>query len=344
VFTSTGLAVWTRQLAGLVGSGLPLERSLTALSDEAEDPKQRELVAHLRSEVNAGSPFARALAGAPREFDEVYRGVVAAGEQSGALGQVLERLADDLEERQALKGKLIGATLYPAIVSLIAVVIVIFLVTYVVPQVASVFASSKRALPGLTVAMLAISAFLRSYGWLMLLLIVAGVATLSIMLRNEAFRERFDAGWLGLPLVGRLSRGYNAARFSGTLAMLAGAGVPILKALQAAAETLSNRAMRADALEALVQVREGAPLASALAGKKRFPGLLAMFCRLGEQTGQLPRMLDRAAKQLAAEVQRRAMQLATILEPLLIVAMGAIVMLIVLAVLMPIIQLNTWVR
>jgi general secretion pathway protein F len=344
VFTSTGLAVWTRQLAGLVGSGLPLERSLTALSDEAEDPKQRELVAHLRSEVNAGSPFARALASAPREFDEVYRGVVAAGEQSGALGQVLERLADDLEERQALKSKLIGATLYPAIVSLIAVVIVIFLVTYVVPQVASVFASSKRALPGLTVAMLAISAFLRSYGWLMLLLIAAGVAGLSMMLRNEAFRERFDAGWLGLPLVGRLSRGYNAARFSGTLAMLAGAGVPILKALQAAAETLSNRAMRADALEALVQVREGAPLASALAGKKRFPGLLAMFCRLGEQTGQLPRMLDRAARQLAAEVQRRAMQLATILEPLLIVAMGGIVMLIVLAVLMPIIQLNTWVR
>ncbi|HEX6267214.1 MAG TPA: type II secretion system inner membrane protein GspF [Burkholderiales bacterium] len=344
VFTSTGLAVWTRQLAGLVGSGLPLERALTALSDEADDPKIRELVAHLRSEVNAGSPFARALASAPREFDDVFRGVVAAGEQSGALGEVLERLADDLEDRQALKARLVGATLYPAIVSLIAVVIVIFLVTYVVPQVASVFASSKRALPGLTVAMLAISDFLRNYGWLLLVVGAGAVATLSIMLRNEAFRERFDAGWLGLPLVGRLSRGYNAARFSGTLAMLAGAGVPILKALQAAAETLSNRAMRADALEALVQVREGAPLASALAGKKRFPGLLAMFCRLGEQTGQLPRMLDRAAKQLGAEVQRRAMQFATILEPLLIVAMGGMVMLIVLAVLMPIIQLNTWVR
>lgn len=344
VFNSTGLAVWTRQLAGLVGSGLPLERALTALADEADDPRQRELVAHLRSEVNAGSPFARALNGAPREFDDVYRGVVAAGEQSGALGQVLERLADDLEERQALKSKLIGATLYPAIVSLIAVVIVIFLVTYVVPQVASVFASSKRALPFLTIAMLAVSSFLRSYGWLLLLALTGAGTGLAFALRNDGFRERFDAGWLELPLVGRLSRGYNAARFAGTLAMLAGAGVPILKALQAAAETLSNRAMRADALQALVQVREGAPLASALAGKKRFPGLLAMFCRLGEQTGQLPRMLDRAAKQLAAEVQRRAMQLATILEPLLIVGMGAMVMLIVLAVLMPIIQLNTWVK
>lgn len=344
VFNNTGLTVWTRQLAGLVGSGLPLERALTALADEAEDNRQRELVAHLRSEVNAGSPFARALASAPREFDDVYRGVVAAGEASGALGIVLERLADDLEERQELRAKLIGATLYPAIVSLIAVVIVVFLVTYVVPQVASVFTSSKRALPALTVAMLAISAFLRSWGWLLVLGIAAGVGTLLFMLRNEAFRERFDAAWLGLPLIGKLSRGYNAARFAGTLAMLAGAGVPILKALQAAAETLSNRAMRADAMDALVQVREGAPLASALAGKKRFPGILSMFSRLGEQTGQLPVMLERAARQLGAEVQRRAMQMATILEPLLIVAMGGVVMLIVLAVLLPIIQLNTWVK
>jgi general secretion pathway protein F len=344
VFSSTGLTVWTRQLAGLVGSGLPLERALTALADEAEDNRQRELVAHLRSEVNAGSAFARALGTLPREFDDVYRGVVAAGEASGALGPVLERLADDLEERQALRAKLIGATLYPAIVSLIAVVIVVFLVTYVVPQVASVFTSSKRALPALTVAMLAISGFLRSWGWLLILAIAGGIGTLLFMLRNEAFRERFDAAWLTLPLIGRLARGYNAARFAGTLAMLAGAGVPILKALQAAAETLSNRAMRADAMEALVQVREGAPLASALAGKKRFPGLLAMFSRLGEQTGQLPVMLDRAARQLGAEVQRRAMQMATILEPLLIVAMGGVVMLIVLAVLLPIIQLNTWVK
>ena len=344
VFSSTTLAVWTRQLAGLVGAGLPLERALTALSEEAEDLRQRELVAHLRSEVNSGSPFARALASAPREFDEVYRGVVAAGEQSGALGGVLERLANDLEERQELKSKLIGATLYPAIVSLIAVIIVVFLVTYVVPQVASVFASSKRALPTLTILLLTVSGFLREWGWLLVLLVAAGFGTLTLMLRNESFRQSFDSAWLNLPLIGKLARGYNAARFSGTLAMLAGAGVPILKALQAAAETLSNRAMRADAMDALVQVREGAPLASALAGKKRFPGLLAMFARLGEQTGQLPLMLDRAARQLSTEVQRRALQMATLLEPLLIVVMGAVVMLIVLAMLLPIIQLNTWVK
>ena len=344
VFSATTLAIWTRQLAGLVGAGLPLERARTALADEAEDPRQRELLAHLRAEVNGGSPFASALGNAPREFDDVYRAVVAAGEQSGQLGRVLEKLADDLEERQALKSRLVGATLYPAIVSVVAIVIVVFLVTYVVPQVAQVFAGSKKALPFLTSAMLALSAFLRHWGWALLLALIGAGALLVMARRNEATRERLDAMVLTLPIVGRLARSYNAARFAGTLAMLAGSGVPILKALQAAAETLSNRAMRADALAALVQVREGAPLASALSSKKRFPGLLSMFARLGEQTGELPVMLQRAATQLGAEVQRRAMQMATILEPMLIVVMGAMVMVIVLAVLLPIIQLNTFVK
>ncbi len=344
VFSATGLAIWTRQISGLVTSGLPLERALTALTEEAEKQEERNLVASLRAEVNAGSSFAKALARFPREFSEIYVAVVSAGEHSGHLGAVLERLADDLEDRQALNAKLLAATLYPAIVTLAAIVIVLLLMTYVVPQVAGVFAGTKHALPVLTVAMLAISAFVRSWGIVVLIALAVAFAVLRLSLRNPAFRERFDASWLNLPLVGRLSRQYNAARFAGTLAMLAGAGVPILKALQAAAETLGNRAMRAAAREARVLVREGAPLASALAAKKRFPGLLSMFARLGEQTGQLPLMLQRAATQLSAEVQRRALQLATLLEPLLIVGMGLVVMLIVLAVLMPIIQLNQWVR
>ena len=344
VFNATRLAIWTRQLAGLVASGLPLERALTALTDESEDDKQRNLVASLRAEVNGGSTFGRALGQHPNEFSAIYVGVIAAGEQSGSLGLVLERLADDLEESQALKSKLMGAALYPAIVTLIAIVIVMFLVGYVVPQVANVFAGTKRALPFLTVAMLAISSVVRSYGLLMLGLLVLGGVAGRFALKNESLRERFDAFTLTLPIVGRLARDYNAARFASTLAMLAGAGVPILKALQAAAETLSNRAMRADALDALLLVREGAPLASALGQKKRFPGLVSMFARLGEQTGQLPVMLQRAAAQLGNEVQRRAMALATILEPLLIVAMGGVVMLIVLAVLLPIIQLNQFAK
>jgi general secretion pathway protein F len=314
------------------------------LAEEAQTERERHLVAALRAEVNSGASFASALSGFSRDFSEIYIAVVSAGEQSGHLGLVLDRLADDLENQQALRAKLLGAALYPAIVTVVAIAIVLFLVTYVVPQVANVFAGTKRALPFLTTAMLAISAFVRHYGWIMLLIVVGVGLFLRTMLRNPAFREKFDASWLTLPLVGRLSRGYNAAQFASTLAMLSAAGVPILRSLQAAAETLHNRSMRADAMDALVLVREGAPLASALAQKKRFPGLLSMFARLGEQTGQLPQMLQRAANQLSGEVQRRAMQLATLLEPLLIVAMGLVVMLIVLAVLLPIIQLNQWVR
>jgi len=340
VFSAIALAVWTRQLAGLVSAGMPLERALSALADEAEAERPRNLVATLRAEVNAGSPFARALSQFPREFAGDYVAVVAAGEQSGQLGAVLERLADDLEAREALKNRLIAASLYPAIVTAVAVVIVVFLVAYVVPQVASVFEGSQRALPLLTVVMLAVSGFVRAWGVALLALLALAVVALVFARRQPALRLRMDALWLTLPLVGRLARGYNAARFGATLAMLAGAGVPILRALQTAADTLNNRALRTDALDALALVREGAPLASALAQQRRFPPLLAMFARLGEQTGQLPAMLQRAAQQLSNDVQRRAMHLATVLEPLLIVAMGLIVMLIVLAVLMPIIELN----
>jgi general secretion pathway protein F len=343
-FNTVALAVWTRQLAGLVSSGLQLERGLAALADEADRPEQQRLVASLRAEVNAGSSFARALAQFPREFDPSYRAVIAAGEQGGDLGTVLERLATDLEERESLRNKLISAALYPAIVTLFAVVIVVFLMSYVVPQVANVFAGSKRALPTLTVVMLWLSELVRHWGWLAALLLAGGGVTLIQARRVEGLRQRMDAAWLKLPLVGRIARGYNAARFAATLALLAGAGVPILRALQTAAETLHNRAMRADALDALVLVREGAPLAGALASKKRFPGLIAMFARLGEQTGQLPAMLERAATQLGAEVQRRSLRLATLLEPLLIVVMGLVVMLIVLAVMLPIIELNQLVK
>lgn len=343
-FSPNALAVWTRQLASLVSSGLPLERALAALSDEAESEKQAHLVAQLRAEVNAGLGLAKAMSQHPREFSSLYTAVISAGEQGGNLGQVLTQLADDLQDQQTLKAKLLSASLYPAIVSAIALLIVIFLLSTVVPQVAQVFTGSQRKLPGLTVGMLAISDFVRNHGWKLILLL--GLSWLGIhqALKRPRLRIQFDAAFLQLPILGRLATGYNTARFASTLAMLTAAGVPILKAMQSAADTLSNQAMREDVLDALVLVREGAPLAMAMSQKKRFPSLLAMFARLGEQTGQLPIMLQRAAQQLSADVQRRALALATILEPLLIVAMGAVVMLIVLAVLMPIMELNQWVR
>ena len=343
-FSASQLTVWTRQLAGLVTAGLPLERALTSLADDAELISQRNVVSVLRAEVNSGSSFAAALAQHPGEFSPIFIAVIGAGEHSGSLGLVLERLADELEEQQNLQAKLLGAALYPAIVSLVAVAIVLFLLAYVVPQVANVFAGSKRALPLLTQIMLGISAAVRSYGWVLLVAIIFIAVGARLAWSRASFRQSFDAAWLRLPVLGRLSRGYNAARFASTLAMLGAAGVPILKALQAAADTLSNRAMRNDALETLTLVREGAPLANALSNNRRFPALLSMFARVGEQTGRLPVMLDRAALQLRTEVQRRALNLATLLEPLLIVAMGVVVMLIVLAVLLPIIQLNQLVK
>ena len=344
VFSRTDLVVWTRQLASLVAAGLPLERALTALSEEAATPAQRDLVAQLRAEVNAGAPLAQALAMHPREFDELFVAVMGSGEQSGRLGQVLGQLANDLEAAHTMRSKLLAASLYPAIVSAVALLIVLFLLAYVVPQVAEVFTSTQRSLPWLTVAMLAISQWVQALWLWLLLLSVAGAVVLRVALRQPLFRQQFDNAWLRLPLVGRLSLGYNAARFASTLALLVGAGVPMLKALQTAAQTLSNMALRDDAMQAIELVREGAPLASALAQHKRLPSLLSMFARLGEQTGQLPQMLQHAADHLGSEVQRRAMQLATVLEPLLIVVMGLVVMLIVLAVMLPIIQLNQFVR
>ena len=338
------LALFTRQLASLLEAGLPLEQAFTALLEQAERPYVRDLVASIRSEVMGGASLSDALSRHPRDFAEIYRALVASGEQIGHLARVLSRLADYIERRNALVQKVRLAFTYPAIVTVVAFAIVIFLLTYVVPQIVSVFANTKQKLPLLTVIMIGMSDLVRSYGWVMLLAIVFIAIGARFALANAQFREKFDAAWLKLPILGKLARSYNTARFASTLAMLSAAGVPILKALAAAAETLSNCAMRADALDALILVREGAPLASALSQKKRFPGLLGMFARLGEQTGQLPLMLQRAARQLSAEVQRRAMQLATLLEPLLIVAMGLVVMLIVLAVLLPIIQLNQLVK
>jgi general secretion pathway protein F len=339
-FSRTDVVVWTRQLASLVGAGLPLERVLSALSEEAATPGQRDLVAQIRAEVNAGAPLAQALAQHPREFDSLYTAVIEAGEQSGRLSQVLLQLALDLESAHAMRNKLLAASLYPAIVSGVALLIVLFLLAYVVPQVAQVFTSTQRSLPALTVAMLFISEVVQATWLLALVLLISGSVTLNILLRQSAFRLAFDQAWLKLPLLGRLSLGYNAARFASTLALLVGAGVPILKALQTAAQTLSNMSLREHAMQAIELVREGAPLASALAQNKRLPGVLSMFARLGEQTGQLPQMLSHAAEHLGEEVQRRAMQLATLLEPLLIVTMGLVVMLIVLAVMLPIIELN----
>jgi general secretion pathway protein F len=337
------LVTFTRQLSGLMDAGLTLERALTALMEDVPE-RQSALIASLRAEVNAGHSLAQAMTLHPKEFSPVYRAVIAAGEHSGQFGQILKRLAEDLEADHQLRHKVMGAILYPAIVSVVALLIVLFLLGSVVPQIAQVFVNNHQTLPTLTRVMLSLSALIQMAGWTALLALLAGGAGAKYLLRQPALKLRWDLLWLKLPMVGHWIRNYHAARLASTLSSLTGAGVPILKALSSAAETVPNLALRQDLMRAADLVREGAPLAVALTHQGRWPKLLSMFIRLGEQSGQLPMMLLQVAVQLREQVQRRSLQWATLLEPLLILLMGGMVMLIVLSIMLPILELNQMVR
>lgn len=341
LFKSLERAMLTRQLASLLTAGLPVEKALAALLDDLPKAPQRDAMAQVRAEVQAGASLAQALSRFERDFPADVTAVIGAGEQSGQLGTVLSRLADDLEAADQLRGKLLGAALYPAIVSAVAVVMVVFLMSFVVPQVASVFAAREQALPALTRLMLATSAFVRSWGLAIGVACALGAVAAVVAYRQSAsWRLRVDAAWLRLPLAGSLMRDYHNARLASTLGLLSSAGLPILKALHSAAHALGNHALRADVLNAQGLVREGASLAAALQGQTHVARWVVLFARLGEQTGQLGPMLSQAARQNADRVQRKALALATVLEPLLILAMGLMVLTIVLSVLMPIMELN----
>ncbi len=338
------LALFTRQLASLLEAQLPLEQAFDALMEQAERPYVRDLVASIRAEVIGGASLSDALARHPRDFADIYRALVASGEQIGQLSRVLSRLADFVERRNALVQKVKLAFTYPAIVTVVAFAIVIFLLTYVVPQIVSVFANTKQQLPLLTVAMLALSDFVRHWGWLLALLLIAGLMLSRRALRNEDTKMRWHSWLLTAPLFGRFERSLNTSRFASTLAITISSGVPILRALQTSRDTLSNVAMRRQVEEATASVREGMGLARALSVHPYFPPLLIHMIRAGEVTGELPQMLDRAAQMQEQDLERRALTIAGLLEPVLILAMGVVVLLIVLAVLMPIIEINQLVR
>ena len=338
------LALFTRQLASLLEASLPLEQALSALLEQAERTYTRDLIASIRAEVIGGASLFDALARHPRDFADIYRALVTSGEQIGQLARVLSRLSDYVERRNALVQKVKLAFTYPAIVTVVAFLIVIFLLTYVVPQIVSVFANTKQKLPFLTIVMLDVSDFVRHYGWIVLLAVfVLGLAWRQA-LKNPAIRMRWHRWLLDLPMYGRFERSLNTSRFASTLAITTGSGVPILRALQTSRDTLTNVAMRAQVEEATNNVREGVGLARALSAHKHFPAMLIHMIRAGEVTGELPAMLERAANAQEQDLERRAMTMASLLEPALILAMGVVVLMIVLAVLMPIIEINQLVR
>lgn len=334
------LAWATRQLASLLGASLPLEAALSATVEQAEKTHIAQTLSAVRADVRGGMRLADALAARPRDFPSIYRALIAAGEESGDLAQVMERLADYIEERNNLRGKIMTAFIYPGVVGLVSIGIVIFLLSYVVPQVVSAFSQARQDLPGLTLAMLNASDFIRAWGWLCFAGIVGGFWGWRLYLRNPVARLNWHSRVLRLPLIGRFVLGLNTARFASTLAILGGAGVPLLRALEAARQTLSNDRLSRCVNDATAKVREGVNLAPALALEKVFPPVLIHLIASGEKTGSLPPMLERAAQTLSRDIERRAMGMTALLEPLMIVVMGAVVLVIVMAVLLPIIEIN----
>lgn len=338
------LSLLTRQLATLLDSGLTMEQALAALIEEAEVPLTREVLAGVKTELMAGASLAAALGGHERSFPEFYRALVRGGEESGALPKVLQHLADYLDARQALRQKTSLALLYPILVAVVATAIVTGLLVYVVPQVVQVFQQSRQSLPLLTRGLIGLSDFLRA-AWPFILVLVLGVGVgAHLALRRAHVRRRWHAFLLRLPSLGSLIRGVDTSRFASTLAILVGGGVPLLAAMASGARAMSNVVMR-DAVErATERVREGTSLARALGETRKFPPLLVHLVASGEMSGKLEQMLERAARLETQALERRLAVFLTLLEPVMILVMGAVVLLIVLAILLPIIELNQLVR
>lgn len=338
--SSSELALITRQLASLSQSGLPLEESLLAVSQQNEDPRTKSILLGVRAKVMEGYTLADGFGEFPQAFPELYRATVAAGEQSGHLDVVLERLADYTESRQVLRQNIINAMVYPIALVVMAIGIISFMLATVVPKIVGVFQNTSAELPGLTRGLITISDFMRDH-WLFLLVgIAAAIYAGWWLLQQEGVRRRYHRFLLRLPITSRLTRGVNTARFTRTLSILAGSGVPILEALKISAEVIENLPMRDAVIEATVRVREGASISKSLAASKLFPPMMIHLISSGEAGGKLEEMLGRAAVGQEREVDGLIAALLGILQPLLIVAMGGIVLTIVLAILLPIFEIN----
>lgn len=342
--SNTDLALLTRQLSTLVKAALPLEDALRAVSEQSEKPAVQKIVTAVRARVTEGVTLAAALGEFPRVFPDIYRATVAAGEQSGRLDVVLERLADYTESRDQLRQRVIGALLYPIVLTIMCIAIIAGLLTYVVPKVVEVFESGQNALPWMTQVLLLISDGLREYGLWMLLVLTIAAVLFKRWLRAPEARYRFDGWMLRLPLVGKLIRGFDTARFTRTLSILTGSAVPVLEGLRIAGAVISNRPMRAAVEEAAERIREGAPIGRSLAVSKLFPPMTVHLIASGEASGRLEEMLDRAATNQERELDGLLTALVGLLGPLMIVGMGVFVLAIVFAMLMPIFEMNTLVR
>ena len=338
------LALITRQMASLSQSGLPLEEVLLAVSQQNDHPRTKSILLGVRSKVMEGHTLADGLGDFPQAFPELYRATVSAGEQSGHLDVVLERLADYTEARQELRQRVTNAMIYPAALIVMALGIISFMLATVVPRIVNVFENTSAELPGLTRGLIATSDFLRNHWLLLIIGVGAAIWGLWWLLQKEGPRRRYHSVLLRMPIAGRLTQGINTTRFTRTFSILAGSGVPVLEAMKISAEVIENLPMRDAVNEATLRVREGAGISRSLAASKLFPPMMIHLISSGEAGGRLEEMLSRSASGQEREVDGLIAALLGILQPLLIVLMGGVVMVIVLAILLPIFEINNLIR
>jgi general secretion pathway protein F len=338
--SAADLAVLTRQLATLVQSGMPLEESLSAVGQQSENARLQSIVMGVRARVREGHSFADGLQDFPKAFPEIYRATVDAGEQSGHLDAVLDRLADYTENRQELVQKVRNALIYPCVLLAFCIIVVTLMMTYVVPKVVGVFANTGQDLPGPTAALIATSDFIQAYGWLLLIAIAGLIAAAIRLLRQPGPRRTFDGFLLKAPVVGKIIRGFNTARFMRTFSIMTGSGVAILEGLKISAQVITNTPMREAVEEASLRIREGAPIGTSLGQGGYFPPLCIHLINSGEASGQLENMLSKAAQQQEREMDGLIGTLLNILEPGMIILMGIMVLSMVVALLLPIFEMN----
>jgi general secretion pathway protein F len=342
--SAADLSLMTRQLATLSKAGLPLEEALLAVSQQTEKPRVQSILLGVRAKVVEGHTLATGLADFPRVFPEIYRATVSAGEQSGHLDAVLERLAEYTESREEMRQKVMGAMLYPLVLTVMCFGIVSILLAYVVPKVIEVFEANHAKLPLATRILVGLSNFLRDYGIWMLIVLAVVIFLFTRALRSRDNLRRFHLTLLTLPLAGRILRGFNTARFTRTLSILVASAVPVLDSLRISSEVVTNLPMQDAVNEAAARVREGAPIGKSLAASRLFPPMTIHLISSGESSGELQAMLERAAANQERELEGLLAALVGLLGPLLIVGMGLVVMGIVFAMLLPIFEMNQLIR
>jgi len=334
------LALLTRQIATLIQAGIPIEETLSAVASQSEKTQIRSMLLAVRSKVLEGYSFADSLGEFPAAFPHLYRSTVAAGEHAGHLDLVLNRLADYTEARQQARQKIQLAAIYPVILCVVAISIVVFLLTSVVPEIIDVFVTNGQALPPLTQGLLAVSDFLADWGLLMFLLLVMGIVGFNFALKKDGFRYAYHKRLLFMPFVKKISRGANTSQFASTLSILNGSGVPLVEAMKIAAEVLSNDCLKAALGEASVRVSEGGNLHHSLEQTGYFPPMMIHMIASGESSGELDQMLERTATQQESDLQGLIETLVGLFEPFMLLFMGAVVLIIVLAIMLPMLNMS----